>query len=73
MLMDMSLPKCDIYQGTVATNCFKTQKILKSSVFFKKRFCLMSGLKFNLSGVTWFLLDNLSELKKVVVRSEAIT
>ena len=37
MLMDMCLPKFDIYQGTMA---------------FSKKSCLMSGLKFTLPYVT---------------------
>ena len=32
--------------------------------FFKKKFCLMSGLKFTLSDVKSFLQDNLSGLEK---------
>ena len=40
MLMDVSLPKFDIYQGTVAPNCFKSQphKTLDVLIFFKKSF-----------------------------------
>ena len=38
MLMDMILPKFDIYQGTVPPNCFKTkQKLLMSWFFFSKK------------------------------------
>ena len=38
MLMDMILPKFDIYQGTVPPNCFKTkQKLLMSWFFFQKK------------------------------------
>ena len=36
-------------------------------IFFKKkRFCLISSLKFTLSNVTLFLWDNLSGLKKII-------
>ena len=46
---------------------------LEVLIFFKKKFCLMPGLKFTLSGVTSFLPDNLPELKNIIVRPEAIT
>ena len=46
---------------------------LEVLIFFRKKFCLMSDLKFTLSGVTSFLPDYLSELKKIIVRPEAIT
>ena len=61
MLMDMCILKFDIYQGKVAPNCLKndTFAILIS---FKKKFCLMSDLKFTLSDVILFLPDNLSGL-----------
>ena len=43
-------------------------------IFFNKKFCLMSSLKFTLSGVTLFLPDNLSGLKNIYIfRPEAIT
>ena len=63
MLMDMSLPKFDIYQGTGAKDFLKNQT-LDVLIFFKEKFCLMSGLKFTLPDVTSFLPDNLSGLKK---------
>ena len=34
-------------------------------IFFKKKFCLMSGLKFTLSGITLFLPDNLAGLRNI--------
>ena len=43
----MCLPKLDIYQGTLALNCFKshTNSFFFVLFFFKKKeFCLMSGL-----------------------------
>ena len=46
---------------------------LEALIYFQEKFCLMSGLKFTLSGVTSFLPDNPSELKKVMVRPEAFT
>ena len=42
-------------------------------IFFKKKFCLMSGLKFTLSDVTSFLPDNLSELIEIIFKPEVIT
>ena len=33
--------------------------------FFKKKFCLISGLKFTVSDITSFLPENLSELSKL--------
>ena len=67
MLMDMCLTKCDIYQGTVAQNCFKSRTNSSCPNFFqkKKMFCLMSALKFTLSDVTLFLPDNLSGVKNL--------
>ena len=62
--MDMCLPKFDIYQGTVAPECFKS--LTNIQIFFERKFCLMSGLKFTLSDVTLFLWQNLSVLKKNV-------
>ena len=53
MLMDMCLPKFDTDQ----TNTNKHK-------LFKKKFCLMSGVKFTLSDITSFLRDNLSGLQK---------
>ena len=64
-LMDMSLPKFNIYQGTVATNCFKNYTNSLCPHFFKKKFCLMSCLKLTLPDVTSSLPDILSGLKKV--------
>ena len=46
MLMDMSLSKFDICQGTRATNCFESHTSSWCPHFFKKKFCLMSGLQF---------------------------
>ena len=41
MLKDMCLPKFDIYQGTVAPNCFKSYTNLDVLIaFFKKKFAL---------------------------------
>ena len=54
MLMDMSLPKFDICQGTGAKDFLKNQT-LDVLIFFKEKFCLMSGLKFTLPDVTSFL------------------
>ena len=35
MLMDMCLPKFDIYQGTVPPNCFKSHTSSRCPVFFQ--------------------------------------
>ena len=65
MLIDMCLPKFNIYEGTVTPNCFKSQT-LNVMIFFKKnKFCLMSSLKFTLSDVTLLLPENLPGLKKI--------
>ena len=65
MLMDMFLPKFDIYQLTVAT---QTLGVL---ILFKKMFCLISDLEFTFSNVTSFLLDDVSGLRKIIFRSVA--
>ena len=65
MLMDMSLPKSQIVLRDIQT--------LEVLIFFRKKFCLMSDLKFTLFGVTSFLPDNLSELKNIIFRPKAIT
>ena len=36
MLMNMCLPNFDIYQGTVASNCFKNYTDSRCSDFFQK-------------------------------------
>ena len=60
MLMDMSLPKFDIYQGTGATNYFKSHTNSWCPHFFQEKFCLMSSLKFTLSNATSLLPGDLS-------------
>ena len=70
----MSLPKFHIYQGTGATaTVLRTTQTLDVLIFFNKKFCLMSDLKFTLSDVTSFLPDNLSGLKKIIFTPEVIT
>ena len=69
MLMDMSLRELDIYQGTGATNCFKSHISSSCSHFFKKKFWLIFGLKFTLADVKSFLPNNLSGLKKSYIRA----
>ena len=61
MLIDMNLPTFDIYQGT------KSQS-LDVLIFFKKTFCLMSGLKYTLSDATCLLPENLSGLKNIYIQ-----
>ena len=38
MLMDMCLPKFDIYQNTLAPNCFKSHTNSRCPDFFQKMF-----------------------------------
>ena len=71
MLMNMCLPKFDVYQGTLTPNYFKSYtQTLDVLHLFQKTFCLMSGLKLTLRDVTSFLRDNLFGLKKVIFRSK---
>ena len=42
----------------------RTKQTFEVLIFFKEKFCLMSGLKFPLPDVTSFLPDNLSGLEK---------
>ena len=64
MLMDMSLPNFDIYQGKELQINLRATQTLDVLIFFKKKFCLMSGLKFTLSNATSLLPDDLSGLNK---------
>ena len=47
MLIDICLPKFNIYQGT-AEPVLRVTITLDVLFFLKKRYCLMSGLKFHL-------------------------
>ena len=68
--MDMNLPKLDIYQGIKELQIvLKARKILDVLIFFNKKFCLMSGLKFTLSDATSLLTDDLSGLKKNYIQT----
>ena len=69
----MCLPKFDNYQGIGVTIYFKSHTNFDVLNFFKKKFCLMPGLKFTLPDVTSFLPDNLRGLEINIFRSEAIT
>ena len=74
--MDINFPKFDIYQGTKELQIafLRATQILDVLIFFfKKKFCLMSGLKFTLSDPTSLFPDDLSGLKKNIFRTEAIT
>ena len=62
--------KFDIYQGTGITNYFKSHISPCPHLFQEKG--LISALKFTLSDVTSFLPGNLSELTKIISRSEAL-
>ena len=64
LLLDVCLPKFEVCQGKVAPNCFKSH----TNYVLKKKFYLMSTLTFVLSDVTLFLPDNLSGLKKNIIR-----
>ena len=65
----MFLSKFHINRGTIAPSCFKSHTNYWYFVFFQKKVCLMSGLKFILADVTSFLPDNLSGLfKKITFR-----
>ena len=72
LLYFLKLSGVNGYQGTVAPNSFNSHTNSWCPDFFqkkqkrKKRFCLMSGLKFTLPDVTSFLLDNLFGLKKIM-------
>ena len=63
MLMDTYLPNSDIYQGTVALNCFKSRTC--PDFFPKNMFYLMSCLKLTFLNVTSFLPDSLFGSKKL--------
>ena len=68
--MDMNLPKLDIYQGIKELQIvLKARKILDVLIFFNKKFCLLSGLKFTLSDATSLLPDDLSGLKKNYIQT----
>ena len=66
MLMDMCFPEFANYQGTVASNCFKSHTNSRCPDFFQKKVCLVSGLKFTLCDVTSVLPENLSWLKNYI-------
>ena len=68
--MDICLPRFDIYQEMIDTNCFKSYASSWCLGFLEKKFFLRSGLKFTLSDVTTFLPENLSGLKKNILRSD---
>ena len=58
MLMDMCLPKFDIYQGTLLQLFKKPHK----RIFFKKSVLVDVRLKYILSNIALFLPDNLSAI-----------
>lgn len=64
------LPKFDIYQSIVSQLLSEPHKLSYVLIFFKRQFCLMSGLKFSLPDVTPSLPDNLFELKKCIFRPD---
>ena len=51
MLIDMSLPKLDIYRGTIAPNCFNNQKALDALIFFQKK--VFSDVRSEIHLVRW--------------------
>ena len=60
------ITKFDIYHGAVAPNCFKSHinSLCPDFLFFFKKLCLISGLKFTLPDVASLLPDNMHGLKK---------
>ena len=58
MLMDMCLPKFDIYQGTLLQLFKKPHK----RIFLKKSVLVDVRLKYILSNIALFLPDNLSAI-----------
>ena len=58
--MDMCLTKFDIYQGTVAPNCFKSYTNSWCLDFLQKR--VLSDVRSEIESVQSFLPDNLSGL-----------
>ena len=61
MLMNISLPEFDVYQGTVAPTRFNSWYI---DLFSKRKVFYDAPLTFTLFEVTSFLLDNLVRLNK---------
>ena len=56
MLMDICLPKFNIYQGT-AEPVLRAKITLDVLIIFFLKYCLMSGVKFTLFDVSSFLPD----------------
>ena len=52
-----------VYELNIVLRATQTLDI---PIFFKKKFCLMSGMKFTLSDATSLLPDNLCGLKKCI-------
>ena len=51
MLIDMCLPKLDIYRGTIAPDCFNNQKALDALIFFQKK--VFSDVRSEIHLVRW--------------------
>ena len=62
--MGSSLPKFDIYQGIAPY--LRTTQTLDALIFLKKKFFLMSGLKFTMPDVTSFLPNYLPGIKRII-------
>ena len=60
MLIDMCLLKFDIYQSTVASNCFKSHVKSRYSDFFQTKLLSNVRSEIQLVRVTSVLPDNLS-------------
>ena len=81
MLMDIRLPKFDIYQGTISPNCFKSyanslcldfftfsqKNVLPAVQFSSVQFSSVQSEMYVVR-VNSFLPDNLSEVKKIIFR-----
>ena len=65
MLMNMSL-QVQEQELQIVLRAIQTLDVL---IFFKKKFCLMSGRKFSLSDATSILTDDLSGLKKIHIQT----
>ena len=69
MLMDMCLPKFDIYQTTLAPNCFKSHTNSRCPDFFQKRFLSDVRSEINLARRNIFSTgQSVWALKKVIFR-----
>ena len=64
LLMDMFLPKFIFIKLQQLQIVLRARQTLDVLVFYKSKFCLMSGLNFTLPDVASFLPENVSGLKR---------